>query len=156
MKLLSKYKPSYPEPAAISLPDSWSVIEAQHGPHRLVGVLRNGVGPLMGHPAYRKQAGIALVLNLPREDGLPSPEESERIYRLEDAIQAKLEEHNQSLLVAKWFVRGCRELVFYTTDVRAMSGQLDEIASAGTTNQIQLATNNDPDWKVLRAFAPTA
>jgi hypothetical protein len=153
MKLFSHNNSSYPDPADIRLPDSWTVIEAEHGPHRLLGALRDGVRPLVAHPAYRQQAGIALVLNRPREDGLPTPQESERIYRLEDAIQAGLEENNQSLLVAKWFVRGCRELVFYTTDLKAMSGRLDEIAARGTTNRIQLATNKDPDWKVYRAFA---
>ena len=87
---------------------------------------------------------------------MPGPDESKRIYELEDAIQASLEEGNQSLLVAKWFVRGCRELVFYSSDVKAMSRRVDEIAGRGTRNQIQLTTNNDPGWKVLRALTEAA
>jgi hypothetical protein len=156
MKLFSAPKLAYPAPADIALPDTWSVFETQHGPHLMVGVLRDGVAPLMGHPAYRHQAGIALVLNRPREDGMPDPAESEWIYRLEDTIQARLEEGNQSLLVAKWFVRGCRKLVFYTMDAKAMNRCVDEIARSGTRNQIQVAVNNDPGWKVLRTFVKAA
>jgi len=153
MRFFSAPKSDYPAPDTISLPDSWTVIEAQYGAHRLVGNLRDGVAPLMGHSAYPHQAGIALLLERPRDDGLPGPQESEQIYQLEDAIQARLEEGNQSLLVAKWFVRGCRELVFYTMDVKELSRRVDEIASRGTRNQIQLNTRKDPQWKVLRSVA---
>src|SRR5262249_45097009 len=149
-------KTNYPAPTEIALPDSWSVFEGQHGAYRMVGALRDGVAPLMGHPAYKHQAGIALILERPRADGMPEPDESELIYGLEDKIHEKLEEANQSLLVAKWFVHGCRELVFYTTDVKALSRLLDEIASKGTRNQMQLTTNKDPDWKVLRTFSKAA
>jgi hypothetical protein len=110
----------------------------------------------MGHPAYRHQVGIALIIERPREDGMPDPKESELIYGLEDTIQAALEEDNQSLLVAKWFVGGCRELVFYTTDVKGMSHRVDEIARCGTRNQIQMTVNKDPSWKVLRNFQAAA
>jgi len=152
----SSAKTNYPAPTEIALPDSWSVFEGQHGQHRLVGALREGVAPLMGHPGYRHQVGVALLLNQPDENGMPGAEESERIYALEDKIQDRLEEGNQSLLVAKWFVRGCRELVFYTMDVKETTRRLDEIAAQGTRNQLQLTTNKDPDWKVLRQFATAA
>jgi hypothetical protein len=157
MKLFgSREAATYPSPDEIALSDSWSVINAELGPDRLVGALRDDVSQLAGHPAYRHQAGIALVLEQPRVDGMPGPEESARIYRLEDNIQAELEKGNQSLLVAKWFIRGCRELVFYTLDVKAMTGRLDDLAARGTTNQIQLTTNKDPDWKILQTFAKAA
>ncbi len=87
---------------------------------------------------------------------MPDPTESQQIYALEEVIQAKLEEGNQSLLVAKWFVRGCRELVFYTSDVGAMSRRLDEVASTGTKNRLQLNTKKDPGWKVLQAVLPAS
>src|SRR5438067_9439666 len=102
MKFFSSRERAYPVPDEIALTDSLSVINAVLGDHRLVGMLRDGVSDLAGHPAYRHQAGIALILERPREDGMPGPEESERIYRLEDNIQAALEKDNQSLLVAKW------------------------------------------------------
>jgi hypothetical protein len=156
MRLFAGSRNTYPAPEAIALPDSWSVIEAQYGANRLVGWLRDGASELSGHPAYRQQVGIALILNRPRQDGLPDDAESEQIYDLEDLIQDKLEADNQSLLVAKWFVRGCRELVFYTTDVKALSRRLDEIASKGTRNQMQLTSSKDPDWKVLQQFARAA
>src|SRR4051794_21276560 len=135
MKFFSSPQRSQPVPGEIALSDSWSVINAELQSHRLIGSLRDGVSELAGHPAYRHQAGIALILERPREDGMPGPEESARIYSLEDKIQAALEKDHQSILVAKWFVRGCRELVFYTTDVKALSRRLDEIAARGTTNQ---------------------
>ena len=157
MKFFSKRDNSnYPDATEIALDDSWSVIEATYGSQPLVGSLRDGVSPLAGHPDYAHQAGIALIIERPREDGMPGPEESERIYRLEEAIQDELEKDNQSLLVAKWFVRGCRELVFYTRDVKGMSKRLDAIAARGTTNQIQLTTNKDPSWKVLQTFSKAA
>ena len=156
MRFFGSREQAHPIRGEIALSDSWSVIDAELGTHRLIGALRDGASGLAGHPAYRHQAGIALVLERPREDGMPGPEESARIYRLEDKIQAELEKENQSLLVAKWFVRGCRELVFYTMDVKAMSRRLDEIAAQGTSNRIQLTTNKDPDWKIFQTFAKAA
>jgi hypothetical protein len=77
MRLFSAAKHDYPAPETIALPDSWSVIEAQYGAHRLVGNLREGIAFLIGHSAYPHQAGIALLLNQPRDDGIPGPQESE-------------------------------------------------------------------------------
>ena len=52
MRLFSGPKSPYPGPATFALPDARHVIEADYGAHRLVGVLRDGVGPYIGHPAY--------------------------------------------------------------------------------------------------------
>ena len=156
MKFFTRRDNTYPNATEIELTDSWSVFEATVANQPLVGALRDGVSPLAGHPDYTHQAGIALIIERPREDGMPGREESERIYQLEDVIQDELEKDNQSLLVAKWFVGGCRELVFYTSDVKAMTRRLDVIAGRGTTNQIQLTTNKDPNWKVLQTFSKAA
>jgi len=71
MKFFSGPKTAFADLSTISLPDSWSVIEAQYGSHRLVGVLRDGVEPYVGHSAYSHQAGVALRLERPDAEGMP-------------------------------------------------------------------------------------
>lgn len=88
-------------PDRLPLDGPWSVSRGQHNGKLMIVRFNAGYKGFASVPGYEYQVGVAVPLRAPEPSGLPSPEENEKLGGIEDAICTSLEQHAESLLVAK-------------------------------------------------------
>jgi hypothetical protein len=99
------------------------------------------------------QIGIAVPLKQPREDGLPTNEEGNQLYEIEDEIRRIFTPSNESLFAGIITTAGMREFFLYTSNPSAASDKAKLLADTIKHHQIQFVINDDPEWNVYKSFA---
>lgn len=145
--LFSKKKPSYPTESR------WDVVQGERSGEPIFVRRNASAQSLARHPEYRFRVGIAIPLNAPSPDGLPTNDEVDELNAIEDRICALLEQGNESLLVLAITTSGMREFVFYTRSPDSIESHLDALRSEVVTHEIQNYVAEDPKWSVYAQFA---
>jgi hypothetical protein len=96
-------------------PDTWSSYQSIYEERPISVRFRDGLVEAQGHFDYRFQIGIATPLTNPTEEGLTNTSEAEVLYQVEDALQAVLEEDEESVFALAITTGGMREFVFYAS-----------------------------------------
>ena len=132
--------------------ESWAVATAENDGTPLVLRINRGAAPLARHPAFGVQVGIAVPLNAPDANGLPTAAEAEALGALEDALVGALHADRLAQLVVVITAPGRRELVFYTRDSAAVPPRVRAVAERLRTHEVRLMQRDDPAWEVYRAL----
>ena len=76
---LFRSRKKHPNIEEIDIADEWQVFHGKHEGNPLIARFRTSAKVLIGHPSYIHQAGIAVPLNDPDQNGLPSVDESKQL-----------------------------------------------------------------------------
>jgi len=102
------------------------------------------------------QIGIAVPLQSPREDGFPTKEEGETLYKIEDALENEICESGDAVFVMSITYKGMREFVFYS---RKWSPETFEKKinflkeKTHIQHQLQFMMQEDKDWATYRLYS---
>jgi Family of unknown function (DUF695) len=117
---------------------------------RLIVRANVGARHLAGHKRFGIKVGVAIPLNVPQDDGMPSNEEAEQLNTVEDQLVAGLDGHAHLVLVLT--TAGMREFVAYTGDGGWLPAFDQDLQTAVTTHEVQIDARTDPQWAAYRAF----
>jgi hypothetical protein len=107
----------------------------------------------VGHSEYSTQLGIAVPLQDPQSNGLPSPAEDRRLSRIEDELADLLTAGRASLFACVVTTAGMREFVFYTGDVESAVERVAQVQERHRNQELQVMHQADPAWDVFGQFA---
>jgi hypothetical protein len=140
--------------ATWSIPESWSVGQGERDGKAIFTRFNMGLRPVIGHPSFGKQVGVAVPLNHPTADGLPTSSETDELNAIEDELAAKLTSANESLFAGVVTTSGMREFVFYTSDASGAVQKATEVAAGIHHHKLQIVTHEDPQWENFKTLAP--
>ena len=115
--------------------------------------LRSGVRRAAGHKDFAVQIGVAVPLNDPSSDGLPTADESQQLGAIEERLSKDLEEPRRAVLTAVITTSGMREFVLYTGSKGWIRDWTERFQAETATHQIQVMSQPDPKWSVYRSLA---
>lgn len=79
-------------------------------------------------------------------DGMPSPEETDVIDRIMNLLTESLEKSGTAILTAIHIGAGQALYVYYTQELQAFSGRVNELLGKLPALPIQIGAIEDPDW----------
>jgi hypothetical protein len=106
-----------------------------------------------GRPELPIRLGLAIPLRSPNPGGIISPEESQQLAPVEDAIVACVGARTSGVHVLTLTNGVMKEFVFYVpqgTDCAAIHAAAQGCVK---THDVQCLAREDPEWTVYRAFA---
>ncbi len=92
----------------------WSVSQANHDGKPVFLRLNTGVEPMIGDKVYSFRIGIAVPLQRPREDGLPSEEENIYFNQIEDEIFTFFDKELRGFVCVIIATGGMKEFMTYS------------------------------------------
>lgn len=96
------------------LPDGpWSVLEGQHDYRPMFVRLNTGARTVARSTGLAHRIGIAVLLQAPGDEGLPTSSESAVLATIEDALCDALHAGTEAVLTVVITTSGMREFVFY-------------------------------------------
>jgi hypothetical protein len=137
---------TYPETS------KWAILEGEEDGNVLFVRRNESAKQLMGHKEYSYRVGFSIPLRNPKSNGLPSNEEMEILYSIEDTLSKEIERDRNSLLVLVITTDGMRELVYYTKRPDVIKQVVQEIQTKIVSHEIQYYIKEDPDWEVYKEF----
>ena len=100
---------------------------------------------------------IWIYMEHPREDGMPSQPESERLSSIEVHLCARLEERVDAVYVGRATTRGRRELYFYVADDAPFLEVAKEALADGPVVRAEQGLRDDAEWTFyFESLFPTA
>jgi len=106
----------------------------------------------IGHRAYPYQLGIAVPLNDPNDQGLPSDSEAKVLFKIEDNIAKSLQDEAQ--LVMTITTNGMREFVLYAQNwtPEAYEELVKAIGIKFPTHELQFMIQKDTKWSTFKTY----
>jgi hypothetical protein len=143
-------------PGADRLPidGPWVVAEGHHDGKPMLVRIHDGYRGFNGVASYEHQIGIAVRLQMPEPDGLPSGDEDMKLSGIEDALCELLEQDAESLFVAVVTTGGMREFVFYTNAPELIRLRVDALRPTAAGYDLQLMVQPDKRWEVYSKLLP--
>lgn len=132
----------------VSFDGSWMVLSGMHEENPLIARFDTSTEQLKGR--YSIQVGVAVPLNDPTPEGLPTVEEQKQLDRIESTLVRKA--HEQSVLVGVITTGGMREFVLYTNSSTWLEAFHETMKAEVTTHPVHVIAKNDPDWSVYQSF----
>lgn len=131
---------------------SWAIGQGENEGLPLLLRSNSSAAPLIGHPEFGLRVGIAVPFNEPTENGLPSPEESEQLFAIEDLLTSHLEANQQAILVLVITTGNMREFIFYAGDKETIDSSLTKACSNIPSHEIQCYIESDPQWDLYQEY----
>lgn len=101
------------------------------------------VAPLTDKPNV---VWVSIKMNIPREDGLSSQEESEILGEIEDVLVDKIISKHNSIYVGRLTSAGNRDLYFYFGDTTLYDKTISEVMVAYPKYQFDFGAKEDKEW----------
>ena len=130
--------------------DSWNVFEGTNAGRRMIVRVNEGAAPITGDDRYGIRVSVAVLLNDPRPDGMPNPDEMTQLSAAEAQIATALADHGVMVLVIT--TSGAREFVAYTGNAKWVPVLDQRLRGAVTTHTLRIESRPDDDWAVYRHF----
>lgn len=135
------------------IPNSWSVSRGQYEGKPIFTRFNAALLPLAGRVEFSKQIGVAVPLNDPTEDGLPQGNEFAQLDEIEDLLERRLTEGNESLFAGVITTKAMREFVLYTSNAEQAVVKIKQLTQEITHHRLQWVVNDDPQWLVFKEFS---
>ncbi len=135
--------------------DTWSLAQVEIEGKPLIARYREGFKEALGHTGYPFQIGVAIPLLEPSAEGLPSKEEGDRLYEIEDALTESLSANNEAAFALSISTNGMRELVFYASEWKPeyYEAKVKDVARAFPDHELQYMIQSDPKWGTFSQFS---
>ncbi len=135
--------------------DTWSLGHAEIEGKPLITRYREGLKAAIGHSGYRYQIGIAIPLIESSKEGLPSQEEGERLYEIEDALTEELSRDDQAVFALSITTNGMRELVYYASEWKPeyYEAKVQQVAQNFPEHEMQFMIQSDPEWETFSRYS---
>lgn len=91
---------------------------------------------------------LRLFMLSPRDDGLSSREEFDRLCEVEDGLSVVIEEMEEVVFVGRITADGCRDFFFYTTNATAAESRLSQAMVPFGEYEFELVVHDDEPWAV--------
>jgi len=151
--MLKLFKESKKEGTRFPTESTWSLLTGEDNGQPLVVRRNDSASDLLGSSTYRTRIGIAMPFKRPTAHGMPEKDESEELYRIEDAICQRMGADELALLVLTITGGNVKELVFYTRDPKKAQLAIDAVRRQVTSHLVQNYVEDDPEWDLYREFA---
>ena len=89
---------------------------------------------------------VSIKMNNPREDGLSSNEESNELYKIEDALVDKLKNKFKSIYVGRVTTTGDRDLYFYFGDTTLYDKVISDVMITFPKYHFDFGSKEDKTW----------
>ncbi|MBP9757319.1 MAG: DUF695 domain-containing protein [Candidatus Pacebacteria bacterium] len=135
--------------------DTWSLGHAEVEGKPLITRYREGLKAAIGHSSYKYQIGIAIPLLEPSKEGLPTQEEGDRLYEIEDALTESLTADDESVFALSITTGGMRELVFYAGEWKPeyYEDKVRAVATNFPEHELQYMIQSDPEWETFSSYS---
>lgn len=95
---------------------------------------------------------VSIKMNAPREDGLSSNEESEKLYEIEDHLAEQLKNKMESIYIGRLTSQGNRDLYFYFDNRLLFDKAISDVMVNYPDYEYDFGTKEDPEWSVYLDF----
>ncbi|MBC6108910.1 DUF695 domain-containing protein [Pedobacter fastidiosus] len=95
---------------------------------------------------------ISIQMNNPREDGLSSTEESDKLYEIEDRLVNALTQKFDCVYPGRLTSNGHRDLYFYFSDSLLFDKTISEVMVAYPTYEYDFGVKEDTNWTAYLNF----
>ena len=135
--------------------DTWSLSHSEIDRKPLIVRYREGFKEAVGHTGYPYQIGVAIPLIEASKEGLPSKEEGDRLYEIEDALTEALATNSEAAFALSITTSGMRELVFYASEWKPeyYEAKVNAVAQQFLEHELQFMIQSDPDWNTFSQFS---
>jgi hypothetical protein len=134
------------------IPDEWKIAQGSHDGEPIIVRLRTGARPIVGHPGFTHQVGIAVPLLAPNPGEMPTSEETCSLNELEDTLSAHFETRNLAVLVVVITTGRMREFVWYTSNPEQVKRTFETIKGTIPSYNPQMIIQSDPRWNIYKSF----
>lgn len=147
-------KKTYPDLSEIpdGAVEKWSVKQALWNDVPVFIRINTSLEPFCGHPDLHHQIGIAVKLNDPGPNGLPTEQELEELNRVEEQIHEHFRMRSLAILAVVLTMPNVREFVLYTSVPEMIEAAFTEMQQKVTTHVSTLMIQPDPKWETYAQF----
>jgi hypothetical protein len=136
-----------------TLPDGpWTVASGDSDGKPIFLRINAGASTVAKQPALGHRIGIAVLLQGPDASGLPTPDESATLSKIEDAIGGALRVGHETVLVVVLTTGGMREFVLYSAAPQNAEAAIGVMRAQFPSYEIQFYIQPDPEWDAYASF----
>jgi len=128
--------------------DAWNNAEGESDGMPILIRYRPKLEAFLGDPRYPRRLTITWDYGKWHSSGMPSPEDSDAMEVLEDALEAALDPERLAILAFIYTHGGARTWHYYVGDVGLVGERIN--GALAPNLPIELAVEDDPDWQELR------
>jgi hypothetical protein len=132
------------------LSDQWSLATGEENGKMLICRIRLQAPGFATRSTFPRLLVVLWPFNSP--NGLPIPEDLERMTELEGLLQAPLEETRQGFLSVIVTGNGLREWQWYVRDAKSTMELVNRTLGELQPFPVQFSFQDDPDWAVYGRF----
>jgi hypothetical protein len=138
--------------ATLQITENWTVMRGTYHGKPIITRFNLGLRPLIGHPRFSKQLGIAVPFNHPTDHGLPQPRELRDLDAIEDEIGKQFSDVAEYVLAGVITYNNMREFVVYTANPMGAVAKAKALSDTMRGHQIQFELHDDPGWENFKRF----
>lgn len=130
----------------------WSVAEASSAAGPMIIRINSTAQDWAKHPSLGIRVGFAVPLKHPNPQGMPEPDESEKLGHVEDAIRDCVKSTGPSVHALTITTGTFKEFVFYIKNGDRVAEIHKKLIEEITSHEVQCTAEHDPRWNVYASF----
>lgn len=136
----------------MSSDDQWSVATGEDNGKPLIIRIRNQPPAFATKSAFPHLLAVSWQFESPNDQGMPSPEDAQRMTELEEWLEAGLEGVRQAFLTVIVTGNGVREWQWYARDPETIMELVNETLGHLEPFPVEFSFQDDPEWEGYSRF----
>ena len=125
----------------------YTLIETSRGRDPAIVVVNSALRSFQHHDRFPWHLNIRISCQLLGDNGMPTSEDNQVLYKLEDEISKQLSTNGNAVFLSRVTCRGARELAYRVHDPEAADDFLSQLVSnADQARQWEYRMEPDQDW----------
>ncbi|CAN5441437.1 hypothetical protein BH11PLA2_BH11PLA2_24400 [soil metagenome] len=130
----------------------WTLAEGEDDGKTLIFRIRNKAPLFATKATYPNLLAVCWRYESPNDQGMPTQEDTDRMYELENLLEGGLEENGHAFLSVIVTGNGIREWQWYARDPNAIMEQFNKTLGELDPFPIQISFQDDPEWDGYAGF----
>jgi hypothetical protein len=128
----------------------YTLIETSRGQDPAIVVVNSALRTFDGREQFPWHLSIVISCQFLGDKGMPTAEENQVLYSLEDGISKVLLVDGNAVFLARVTCRGERELLYRVRDPEAANDQLEQLVSSASPRPWEYRIEEDSEWQLAQ------
>jgi hypothetical protein len=126
----------------------YSLIETSRGEDPAIVVVNSALRLFTHRDQFPWHLEVSIQCKLLGDKGMPTPQENQVLYQLEDALEGHLRVGENAVFLARVTCRGKRELSYRVRAPKIADDHLSRLVSELTSREWEYRMEHDAQWKL--------
>lgn len=145
------FKKKFPPLESLPVEDEWAVGQSECDGKPIMVCANTSAFRYARHPELSFRLRVAILLNDPTENGLPTVEENRVVNEIEARLLAFL--GSDGRMVIRIMTDGKKEFFSYVRSAEIAERAVAQLRAATKTHELNYDVKPDPAWKAYNDFA---